>query len=180
MKSYKSLVISSIVAAAVFLSACGQKEDEKTTRVRGGTMPGVAADGLTQQAQDQLANQGVAMAISSITKETNSAKGFVYIKTAFTIGNNSGEVRTAHPLNQSGQDQVSGTSAGMQVAVTGYCADTACNWYYLNIDVFQGQTFLYQVGVLRDFSHGQDLYKVNLPKGRSTASDMFQALYNSY
>ncbi len=180
MKTYKSMMISSLIAAALLISACGQKEEETHTRIRGGGIAGVAADGATKQAQDQLDAQGVAMAISNISKLSDTSSGYLYIKTSLSIGSTPGEIRTGHPLNQTGQDHFGGTVAGMPVDVTGYCADTKCDWYYLNIDVFQGTTFLYQVGVLRDFIHGQDLYKVNLPAARMNASNMFQALYNSY
>lgn len=180
MKTYKSILISSLLATALFVSACGQKEEETHTRIRGGGIAGVAADGATKQAQDQLDTQGVGMSISSIAKQSDNSSGFLYVKTALSIGSTTGEIRTGHPLNRTGKDHFSGTVAGMPVDVTGYCADTKCDWYYLNIDVFQGQNFLYQVGVLRDFLHGQDLYKVNLPAARMNPSDMFQALYNSY
>ena len=180
MKTLKSVWILSLVAAVLVLSACGQKEDSKRTRIRGGGIAGAPADGATKEAQDQLDTQGVGMAISNITKLSDTSSGLLYIKTGLSIGSTPGEIRTGHRLNQTSQDHFGGTVAGMPVDVTGYCADTKCDWYYLNIDVFQGQTFLYQVGVLRDFIHGQDLYKVNLPAARMNTSDMFQALYNSY
>ena len=179
MKTKKSLLISSIVAAALVLSACGKKEDEKKTRVRAG-MTGTAVDTATQQTQNQLADQGLAMSISSITKKEDTAQGVRYLDTSYQIGSTAGGVTTVHSINQTGQDVRSGASAGMQVTATGYCADTNCNWYYLNIDVFQGQNFIYQVGILRDFTNGQDLYKVIPASGRITAQDMFQFLYNNY
>ncbi len=180
MKTFKRIWILSLLAATLLMSACGQKEETKHTRIRGGGIAGVAADGATKQAQDQLDTDGVGMAISNISKLSDTSNGFLYIKTGLSIGSTPGEIRTGHKLNQSSQDHFGGTVAGMPVDVTGYCADTKCDWYYLNIDVFQGQNFLYQVGVLRDFIHGQDLYKVNLPAARMNSSDMFQALYNSY
>ena len=180
MKTYKSLAVSALVVVAMFLSACGQKEDDKKTTVRRGVIPGTAADANSAAAQNQLSDQGVAMSISSITK-TKDTK-YNYLTTNYTIGSAAGNIQTQHQLNQSTQAVVSGPSAGMTVQATGYCADTACAWYYLNIDVYQNNTFIYQVGVLRDFTYGHDLYKVVSASsgGQLSASSMFQALYNAY
>ncbi len=179
MKTYKTLALSSLVVMALFLSACGQKEDQKKTRIRAG-MAGTAADTATRQVQDQLFEQGIAMSISDITKRQDSSQGAVYVETSYLIGEKSGGVTTVHAINQSSQNVQTGSSAGMGIKATGYCADTKCDWYYLNIDVSQNGSFIYQVGILRDFTNGQDLYKVISAEGRISSQEMFQFLYNNY
>jgi hypothetical protein len=179
VKTLNKIFVSSFVLSALLVTACSQKADDTKTRLRSGAVLGRPADG-TSAGQLAAIPQNLAISVFSIGKTATADSSAWDVQSSVQIGNDTQSITTHNPTSD-GVAQGQKTIGGVQLNISSYCANANCDVYYIDIDAYQNGTFLYQVGVLREFRvDGHDIYKVLSAGSQIQPDQMYQVLYNAY
>jgi hypothetical protein len=175
VKVLNKVLMPSLIIVVLSVVACSKDKEDPKTKVNAGARP---VDAATAALQQQQAAQGIELSLISMSKSNSG--GNILVETVVQAGS---QTRTIGLLHAPNANQTSTSPSaqigGLQINAQSYCASADCNYYIIMIDARQSGYMLYQLGILREFSSGLTLYKIQPGDSPISFDNMYDVLVDS-